>query len=103
MDDDTNDWQICLLLVTVTAVVTATLVLLVVIMLGAALAFTEGTTIGTPVVAVFDGSRSSADSPTVTITTSWVGMGVSLLLLSLPFPLWFVVLRRQTSPSLCDQ
>jgi tetrahydromethanopterin S-methyltransferase subunit F len=88
-------------LVSACSLVMAILVLATVAMLLAAQAFTNGNTIGIPVLVIFDGSRAMVDAPSVHISGSVAGMVVSVLLLALPLPLWFIGLarREQTATS----
>lgn len=67
-------------------------------MLLAAAAFANGTSIGIPLVATFDGLREVSNSPTVTITGSWIAAGIVTIILALP--LWIVALRYRTAPGL---
>jgi hypothetical protein len=82
------------LFVTVCSMIIAVLVVVIAAMVIAAVAFSSGITIGVPLVATFVGSRTEVGSPAVTVTGSWIGAGVSMLVLAVPFPLWFVVSRR---------
>jgi hypothetical protein len=66
-------------------------------MLLAALAFANGTTVGIPLVATFDGLREISSAPTVTITGSWIAAGIVTAVLALP--LWIVALRYRSTSS----
>lgn len=65
-------------------------------MLLAAAAFANGTSIGIPLVATFDGIREMTSSPTVTITGSWIAAGIVTIVLALP--LWIVAVGYRRTP-----
>lgn len=67
-------------------------------MLLAAAAFANGTSIDIPLVATFDGIRDVNSLPTVTITGSWIAVGIVTIFLALP--LWMVGLRSRTDRSI---
>lgn len=68
---------VCALLIAIGVVVVVGIVL-------AAVAFANGTSIGIPLVATFDGVRDVSATPTVTITGSGVAVGVVAIVLALP-------------------